>query len=113
VSGRRFVGLNSVSASSRISGAAGLTSAGCKRAMGEGRWLLMEPKSRRISPAQTTHPTRIKTGKRTAWFNTIGICQSKDLSDVDDGGTVPKEEHSLVRKASKIPVSLGASVNLT
>jgi hypothetical protein len=30
-----------------------------------------------------------------------------------DGGEVPKEEHSLLLKASKMLVSLGASVNLT
>jgi hypothetical protein len=113
VSGRRCVGLNSGSASFRISGAAGSISAGGKRAPGEGRWLLMEPNSIRISPAQTTHPTRIKAGKRTIYVNTIGVCQSKDFIDAADGGEVPKEEHSLVLKASKILVSLGASVNLT
>jgi hypothetical protein len=79
VSGRRCVGLNSGSASFRISGAAG--SAGGKRAPGEGRWLLMESNSIRISPAQTTHPTRIKAGKRIIYFNTIGVCQSKDFID--------------------------------
>jgi hypothetical protein len=81
VSGRRCVGLNSGSASFRISGAAGSISAGGKRAPGEGRWLLMEPNSIRISPAQTTHPTRIKAGKRSIYFNTIGVCQSKDFID--------------------------------
>ena len=113
VSGRRCVGLNSGLASFRISGAAGSIFAGGKRAPGEGRWLLMEPNSIRISPAQTTHPTRIKAGKRIIYFNTIGVCQSKDFIDAADGGEVPKEEHSLVLKASKILVSLGASVNLT
>jgi hypothetical protein len=81
VSGRRCVGLNSGSASFRISGAAGSIFAGGKRAPGEGRWLLMEPNSMRISPAQTTHPTRIKAGKRIIYFNTIGVCQSKDFID--------------------------------
>jgi hypothetical protein len=74
VSGQRCVGLNSGSASFRISGAAGSISADGKRVPGEGRWLLMEPNSIRISPAQTTHPTRIQTGKRTIYFNTIGVC---------------------------------------
>ena len=74
VSGRRCVGLNSGSASFRIS-------AGGKRAPGEGRWLLMETNSIRISPAQTTHATRIKAGKRIIYFNTIGVCQSKDFID--------------------------------
>jgi hypothetical protein len=110
VSGRRCVGLNSGSASFRTSGAADSISAGGKRAPGEG--LLMEANLIRISPAQITHPTRIKTGKRTIYFNTIGVCQSKDFIDVADGGGVPKEEHSLVLKASKILLSLGASVNL-
>jgi hypothetical protein len=41
----------------------------------------MEPNSIRISPAQTTHPTRIKAGKRSIYFNTIGVCQSKDFID--------------------------------
>ncbi len=77
-SGRRCVGLNSGSASFRISGAAGSFSADAKRAPGEGRWL-MEPNSIRISAAQTTHPTRIKADKRSIYFNTIGVCQSKDF----------------------------------
>jgi hypothetical protein len=81
VSGRRCVGLNSGSASFRIFGTAGLIPAGGKRAPGEGRWLLMEPNSIGISPAQTTHPTRIKAGKRIICFNTIGVCQSKDFID--------------------------------
>ena len=91
VSGRRCVGLNSGSASFRISGAAGSIFAGGKRAPGEGRWLLMEPNSIRISPAQTTHPTRINAGKRIIYFNTIGVCQSKDFIDAADGGEVPKK----------------------
>ena len=41
----------------------------------------MEPNSIRISAAQTTHPTRIKAGKRIIYFNTIGVCQSKDFID--------------------------------
>ena len=81
VFGWRCVGLNSGSASFRISGAAGSISAGGKRAPGEGWWLLMELNSIRISPAQTTHPTRIKAGKRITDFNTIGVCQSKDFID--------------------------------
>lgn len=81
VSGRRCVGLNSGSASFRISGAAGSNSAGGKRAPGEGRWLLMEPNSISISPAQITHPARIKAGKRTIYFNMIGASQSKDFID--------------------------------
>src|SRR5262252_3968414 len=68
-------------ASSRISGAAGSTSAGGKRASGKGRWLLTEPNSIGISPAQTTHPTRIKAGKRIIYFNITGVCQSKDFID--------------------------------
>jgi len=96
VSGRRCVGLNSGSASFRIS-------AGGKRAAGEGRWPLMETNSIRISPAQTTHATRIKAGKRIIYFDTIGVCQSKDFYRCADGGEVPKEEHSLLLKASKIP----------
>jgi hypothetical protein len=78
---RRCVGLNSGSVSFRISGAAGSIFAGGKRAPSEGRWLLMEPNSIRISPAQTTHPTRIKAGKRIIYFKTIGVCQSKDFID--------------------------------
>jgi hypothetical protein len=89
-SGRRCVGLNSGSASLRVSGAAGSISAGVKRASGEGRWLLMEPNSIRISPAQTTHPTRIKAGKRIICFNTIGVRQSKDFIDAANGVDVPK-----------------------
>src|SRR5215472_1397200 len=68
-------------ASFRISGTAGSTSAGGKRASGKGRWLLTEPNSIGISPAQTTHPTRINAGKRTIYFNMTGVCQSKDLTD--------------------------------
>jgi hypothetical protein len=81
VSGRRCVGLTRGSAGFRISGAADAISADGKRAPGEGRWLLMEPNSIRISPAQTTHATRIKAGKRIICFNTIGVCQSKDFID--------------------------------
>jgi hypothetical protein len=81
VSGRRCVGLNSGSASFRISGAAGSIPAGGKRAQGEGRWLVMEPNSIRISPAPTRHPTRIKAGKRIIYFNTIGVCQCKAFID--------------------------------
>ena len=113
VSGRRSVGLNSGSASFRISGAAGLISSVGNRAPGEGRWLVMEPNSVRISHAQTTHPTRIKAGKPITCFNTIGMCESKDFIEADDGGEIPKEEYSVVLKVSKILVSLGASVNLT
>ncbi|MBV9199506.1 MAG: hypothetical protein JOY83_07165 [Alphaproteobacteria bacterium] len=94
VSGRRCVGFNSGSASFRLSGAAGSISAGGKRVPGEGRWLLMEPNSIRINPAQTTHPTRIRAGKRTIYLTTISVCQIKDSS------MPPKEarfeEHSLV-----------------
>jgi hypothetical protein len=61
VSGRRCVGLNSGSASFRISGAADLISGDGKRAPGEGRWLLMEPISIGISPPQT-HPTDPRRG---------------------------------------------------
>ena len=68
-------------ASLRISGAAGSTSAGGKRASGKGRWLLTEPNSIGISPAPTTHPTRIKAGKRIIYFNMTGVCQSKDFID--------------------------------
>jgi hypothetical protein len=113
VSGRRSVGLNSGSASFRISGAAGLISAGGNWAPGEGRWLVMEPNSIRISPAQTTHPMRIKAGKPVSDFNTISVCESKDFIDAANRGKVPKEEPSVVLKASKILVSPGASVNLT
>ena len=81
VSGRRCVGLNSGSASFRISGAAGSISAGGKRASGKGRLLLTEPNSMGISPAQTTHPTKIKAGKRIIYFNMTGVCQSKDFID--------------------------------
>ena len=113
VSGRRSAGLNSGSASFRISGAAGLISSVGNRAPGEGRWLVMEPNSVRISHAQTTHPTRIKAGKPITCFNTIGMCESKDFIEAADGGEIPKEERSVVLKVSKILVSLGASVNLT
>jgi hypothetical protein len=51
----------------------------------------MEPNSIRICPAQTAHPTRIKAGKRSIYFKTIGICQSKDFIDAADGGEVPKK----------------------
>jgi len=113
VSGRRSCGLNSGSASFRISGAAGLISSVGNRAPGEGRWLVMEPNSVKISHAQTTHPTRIKAGKPIICFNTIGMCESKDFIEAADGGEIPREEHSVVLKVSKILVSLGASVNLT
>ena len=89
VSGRRSVGLNSGSASFRISGAAGLISSVGNRAPGEGRWLVMEPNSVRISHAQTTHPTRIKAGKPIICFNTIGMCESKDFIEAADGGEIP------------------------
>ena len=89
VSGRRSVGLNSGSASFRISGAAGLISSVGNRAPGEGRWLVMEPNSVRISHAQTTHPTRIKAGKPITCFNTIGMCESKDFIEAADGGEIP------------------------
>ena len=79
VSGRRCVGLNSGSASLRISGAAGSISAGGKRDPGKGRWLVMEPSSIRISPAQTTDPTRIKAGKRIIYFNTEAKVGSKHV----------------------------------
>lgn len=105
VSGRRCVGLNSESANFRISGAAGSISVADKRVPGVGGWLLREPNSVRVSPALTTHPTRIKTGKRTIDLNTIRVCQSKDFIDAADGGEVPE--------ASKMLVRLGASVNLT
>jgi hypothetical protein len=113
VSERRCVGLNSGSASFRVSGAAGSMPAGGKRPPGEGRWLLTEPNSIRISPAQTTHPTRTKAGKLIICFNTTGVCQSKDFIDAADEVELPKEEHSLVLRASEILASLSASVNLT
>lgn len=81
VSGRRCVGRDSGSASFRISGAAGSISVDGKPAPGEGLRLPMEPNSIRISPAQTTHPTRIRAGKRIIDFNIIGACQSKDFID--------------------------------
>jgi hypothetical protein len=46
---------------------------------------------------QTTHPTRIKAGKRIIYFTMRRR----------------RREHSLLLKASKILLSLGASVNLT
>ena len=66
-------------ASLRISGAAGSASAGGKRAPVKG--LLTEPNLIGISPAQTTHPTRIKAGNRIIYFNITGVCQSKDFID--------------------------------
>ena len=68
-------------ASLQISGAAGSTSAGGKPASGKGRCLLTEPNSIGISPVQTTHPTRIKAGKRIIYFNMTGVCLSKDFID--------------------------------
>jgi hypothetical protein len=91
VSGRRSVGLNSGSASFRISGAAGLISSGANRAPGEGRWLAMEPNSVRINPAQTTHPMRVKVGKPIINFDTIGVCESKDFIDAANRGKIPKK----------------------
>ena len=88
VSGRS-VGLNSGSASFRISGAAGLISSVGNRVPGEGRWLVMEPNSVRISHAQTTPPTRIKAGKPIICFNTSGMCESKDFIEAADGGEIP------------------------
>ena len=73
----------------------------------------MEPNSVRISHAQTTPPTRIKAGKPIICFNAIGMCESKDFIEADDGGEIPKEEHSLVFQASEILERLGARVNLT
>ncbi len=58
-------------------------SAGGKRAPGEGPWLLMEPNSIRISPAQTTHPTRMKAGRQIIYFNTIGVRQSQSKDFID------------------------------
>ena len=43
----------------------------------------------KISHAQTTHPTRIKAGKPIAFFNTIGMCESKDFIEAADGGEIP------------------------
>ncbi len=83
VSGRRCVGPNSGSASFRVSGATGSISASGERAPGEGRWLVMEPNSIRISPAQTTHPTRMKAGRRIIYFNTIGVRQSQSKDFID------------------------------
>jgi hypothetical protein len=72
---------------------------------------LMEPNLIRINPAQTINPMRIKTGKRTIYFNTIGVCQTKDFMDpLTRRGS--KEEYSLLVKVSKTLVSLGASVDL-
>jgi hypothetical protein len=96
VSGRRSCGLNSGSASFRISGAAGLISSVGNRAPGEGRWLVMEPNSVKISHTQTTHPPRIKAGEPIICFNTIGMCESKDFIEAADGGEIPKEKHSVV-----------------
>ena len=72
----------------------------------------MEPNSVRISHAQTTHPTRIKTGKAITCFNPVGMCQGKDFIEAADEGEIPKEEHSVVLKVSKMLVGLDASVNL-
>jgi hypothetical protein len=91
VSGRRCVGLNGGSASFRISGVAGSISAGGKWTPGEGRWLLMDPNSIKTSAAQTALPTRIKAGKRTIYFNTIGVCQGKDLIDAPTEARFPKK----------------------
>jgi hypothetical protein len=52
-------------------------------------------------------------GKPITCFNTIGMCESKDFIEAADGGEIPKVEHSVVLKVSKILVSLGASVSLT
>jgi hypothetical protein len=41
------------------------------------------------------------------------MCESKDFIEAADDGEIPKEEHSVVLKVSKILVSPGASVNLT
>ena len=84
VAERRGTGLNSGSASFGISGAAG-----------EGRWLTMGPNSMRISPAETTHPTRIKAGERAICFNTTDIRQSKDFTDAAAEASF-REEHRLL-----------------
>ena len=78
-------------ASLRISGAAGSTSAGGKRASGKGRWLVTELNSIGISPAQTTHPTRIKAAKRIIYFNMTGVCQSKDFIDASTAARFQKK----------------------
>src|SRR5215469_15010396 len=78
-------------ASLRISGATSSTSAGGKRASGKGRWLLTEPNSIGISPVQTTHPTRIKAGKRIIYFNMTGVCQSKDFIDAPTAARFQKK----------------------
>ncbi len=103
VSGRRCVGLNSGSASFRISGAAG------KRAAAKGRWLLMEPKSIGTSPAQTTHPTTIKAGKRII-ISTRSAYARAGISSMHRRRRDPKRRTQL---APKILPNLGASVNLT
>ena len=79
VSGRRCVGLNSGSASFRISGAAGSVFAGGKRASGEGRWLVMERIRLRIRPAQTTHPARIKGGQADHLLEHDQVCARAKL----------------------------------
>jgi hypothetical protein len=68
-------------ASLRISGTGGSASAGGKPTSGKGRWLMTDPNSIGISPAQTTQPTSIKVGKRVIYFNMTGVCQSKDFID--------------------------------
>jgi hypothetical protein len=52
-------------------------------------------------------------GKPIICFNTIEMCESKEFIEAADGGEIPKEEHSVVLKVSKVLVSLGASVSLT
>src|SRR5262249_58631032 len=72
------------------------------------RWLLTEPNSIGIRPAQTTHPTRIKAGKRIIYFTRPAYARAR-ISSMRRR----RREHSLLLKASKILLSLGASVNLT
>ena len=77
-SGRGCMGLNSGSASFRISGAAGLVFAGGKRASNEGLSLL------RIRPSQTTHPARHKAGKRIIYLSTIRCVPEPSFIDATE-----------------------------
>ena len=77
-SGRGCMGLNSGSASFRISGAAGSVFASGKRASNEGLSLL------RIRPAQTTHPARHKAGKRIIYLSTIRCAPEPGFIDATE-----------------------------
>jgi hypothetical protein len=106
-SGSRFLGLNSGSASFRISGAAGSVFAGGERASNEGLSLL------RIRPAKTPHPARYKAGKRIIYLSTIRFVPEPDFIDANGTAAMFQRTKQLATSNDMVFATTGASVNLT